>query len=131
MTSTPDMLKVATDFYKNLLHLKLNPKFILALVSGLTQSLSLRRIITCWKNPFLRMKKKNAIMSSYANGAPGRDGLSFLFYQTFGVCLKTYCMWLVKDFEDGVLDVYRFNFPIITLIPKEPDAKEMKKKSSY
>jgi hypothetical protein len=36
-------------------------------------------------------------------------------------------MALVRDFESGSLDVSRINFVIITLIPKEPEAKDMKK----
>jgi hypothetical protein len=36
-------------------------------------------------------------------------------------------MALVRDFESGSLDVPRINFSIITLIPKEPEAKKMKK----
>lgn len=35
-------------------------------------------------------------------------------------------MALVRDFENGVLDMARLNYAIITLIPKEPDAKLMK-----
>jgi hypothetical protein len=34
---------------------------------------------------------------------------------------------LVRDFESGSLDVSRINFSIITLIPKEPEVKDMKK----
>jgi hypothetical protein len=34
---------------------------------------------------------------------------------------------LVKDFESGKLDVARLNYAIITLIPKEQDAREMRK----
>jgi hypothetical protein len=36
-------------------------------------------------------------------------------------------MALAIDFWNGTLDVYRLNFSIITLIPKEPEAREMKK----
>jgi hypothetical protein len=36
-------------------------------------------------------------------------------------------MALVGDFEKGSLDVSRINFAIITLIPKEPEARDMKK----
>ena len=36
-------------------------------------------------------------------------------------------MALVRDFEDGSLDIQRLNYAIVTLIPKEPDAKDMKK----
>ena len=36
-------------------------------------------------------------------------------------------MALVRDFERGSLDIQRLNYSIVTLIPKEPDAKNMKK----
>ena len=36
-------------------------------------------------------------------------------------------MALVRDFESGELNVSRLNYVIITLIPKEPDARDMKK----
>ena len=36
-------------------------------------------------------------------------------------------MALVRDFEEGKLDLQRLNFALIVLIPKEPDAREMKK----
>jgi hypothetical protein len=36
-------------------------------------------------------------------------------------------MALVRDFESVVLDIARPNFSIITLISKEPDARDMKK----
>ena len=36
-------------------------------------------------------------------------------------------MALVKDFENGILDVQILNYSIVTLIPKEPDAKNMRK----
>jgi hypothetical protein len=55
------------------------------------------------------------------------DGLSFLFYQTFWEVLKRDFMALAVDFWSGNLDVFRLNLSIITLIPKEPDARDMKK----
>ena len=66
-------------------------------------------------------------MGSYASGAPGPDGLSFLFYQHFWEVIKHDFMALVTDFENGTLDVQRLNYSIVTLIPKEPDAKNMRK----
>lgn len=36
-------------------------------------------------------------------------------------------MALVQDFHSGALDVARLNFSILTLIPKEQNAREMKK----
>ena len=76
---------------------------------------------------FSEREIKEAIFGSYAHGAPGPDGLSFLFYQTFWDVIKTDFMVLVRDFEEGKLDMPRMNFALIVLIPKEPDAKDMKK----
>jgi hypothetical protein len=36
-------------------------------------------------------------------------------------------MNLVKSFEDNMLNLDRLNFAMITLIPKEPDARILKK----
>jgi hypothetical protein len=36
-------------------------------------------------------------------------------------------MALIRDFERGTVDVSRLNFAIITLIPKERDARDTKK----
>ena len=36
-------------------------------------------------------------------------------------------MALFKDFYEGELDIYRLNFAMITLVPKEKDATSMKK----
>jgi hypothetical protein len=41
--------------------------------------------------------------------------------------LKDDLMAMFKDFHDGKLDIFRLNFAILTLIPKEPDASSMKK----
>jgi hypothetical protein len=38
--------------------------------------------------PFFEEEIKEAIFSSYAEGAPGPDGLSFLFYQKFWEVIK-------------------------------------------
>ena len=41
--------------------------------------------------------------------------------------IKNDLMNLVKDFEDNMLNLDRLNFAMITLIPKEPDARILKK----
>lgn len=64
---------------------------------------------------------------SYAEGAPGPDGLSFMFYQHFWDLIKEDFMALIHSFELGELDVSRLNYAVLTLIPKEPDAKFLKK----
>ena len=70
------------------------------------------------EKPFSEEEIKLSIDGSYACGAPGLDGFSFLFYQRFWPVIKNDFMALVKKFEDGTLDVPRLKFTIITLIPK-------------
>lgn len=70
---------------------------------------------------------KEAIFGSYVEGAAGPDGFSFLFYQKFWEIIKADFMALVREFEKGKLNVSRLNYAIITLIPKEPEAKNLKK----
>ena len=70
---------------------------------------------------------KEAVFGSYAAGAPSPDGFSFLFYQKFWDLIKHDMMALVREFESGDLNVSRLNYAIITLIPKELDARDMKK----
>jgi hypothetical protein len=57
----------------------------------------------------------------------GSNGLSFLFFQTFWEIIKDDLLELFEDWFNGRLDIYRLNFAMITLIPKEDDAKEMRK----
>jgi hypothetical protein len=79
------------------------------------------------EKPFTKDEIKTVVFESYAAGAPGPDGFSFLFYQKFWEVIKHDLMALVKDFESGHLNVSRLNYAIITLIPEEPEAKDMKK----
>ena len=79
------------------------------------------------RRPFSMDEIKEAVFGSYAAGAPGPDGFSFLFYQKFWDLIKHDLMALVREFESGNLNVSRLNYAIITLIPKEPDARDMKK----
>jgi len=76
---------------------------------------------------FTEAEVRNAVFSSYAEGAPGPDGLPFLFYQTLWDTIKGDFMNLVSLFEKGDLNLDRLNFAMITLIPKEPDARTLKK----
>ena len=79
------------------------------------------------RRPFSMDEIKEAVFGSYAAGAPGPDGFSFLFYQKFWDLIKHDLMALVREFESGNLNVSRLNYAIITLIPKELDARDMKK----
>jgi hypothetical protein len=77
--------------------------------------------------PFSEDEIKKAIFESYADGAPGPDGFSFMFYHHFWDLIKGDFMRVVKDFESVHLNLDRLNYAVITLIPKEPEAKLLKK----
>jgi hypothetical protein len=76
--------------------------------------------------PFSKGEIKEAVFSSYSDGAPRTDGLPFLFYQKFWEILKDDPVRLFKDFHKGELDLYRLICAMITLIPKVEEARDMK-----
>ena len=76
--------------------------------------------------PFSELEIKNAIFSCYAEGAPGPDGLSFLFYQKFWNLIKNDVMHLFDAFHRGDLELKRLNFALVSLIPKVGEATNMK-----
>jgi hypothetical protein len=77
--------------------------------------------------PFSEDEIKEAIFGSYAEGAPGPDGFPFLFYQKFWELIKGDLTNLFRDFEKNEADLFRINFAMLTLIPKEADATSFKK----
>ena len=76
---------------------------------------------------FSEEEVKEALFGSYSHGAPGPDGFSFLFLQQFWVTIKKDIMAIFIDFYNGDLDIYRLNFAILTIIPKEKEATTMNK----
>jgi hypothetical protein len=76
---------------------------------------------------FSEKEVKEAIFGSYAEGAPGPNGFSFHFYQHFWELIRPYFMAMVKDWNDGNLDLFRLNFSLLTLIPKEPEVVTIQK----
>jgi hypothetical protein len=78
-------------------------------------------------NIFTLEEVKEAIFGSYADGAPGPDGLSFFFYQKYWDIIAQDLLNLFDAWFDEKLDIFRLNFAMITLIPKENDARTMKK----
>jgi hypothetical protein len=50
---------------------------------------------------FFEDEVKRAIDSSYAKGAPGPDGFSFIFYQKFRHVIKKDFMAVIKGFGQG------------------------------
>lgn len=73
------------------------------------------------------IKIENVIFSCYAEGAPRPDGVPFLFYQKFWDTINKDIVSMFDDFFAGNLDLYRLNFALLTLIPKEQGARNMRK----
>jgi hypothetical protein len=76
---------------------------------------------------FTEEEIKKAVFESYADGAPGPDGISFMFYQKYWEVIKGDFLKMFEDYYKGELDLYRLNFALITVIPKEKDARTMNK----
>ena len=127
VTETKDLLSLATDYYKSLfgyeqkLDVKLGDNFwskeerISLLENELLEA------------PFSKAEIKEAVFGSYSDGAPGPDGFSFMFYQHFWETIKGDLMELFSCFERDELDLARLNYDMITPIPKENEAKHLKK----
>lgn len=121
------MMDIAVDYYKNLF--RFEDRGPLSLDDNFWEETDK---VTITENellsaPFSEEEIREAIFSCYAEGAPGPDGLPFLFYQKFWDLVKTDIVSMFQDFLAGNLDLYRLNFALLTLIPKEQDAKDMKK----
>jgi hypothetical protein len=76
---------------------------------------------------FIKAEIKQAIDSAYADGALGPDGFSFMVHQKFSEAIKHDIMAMVKGFEKGEINISRINYAMIILIPKEEDARSLKK----
>jgi hypothetical protein len=77
--------------------------------------------------PFSEKEVREVVFGSYAEGAPGPDGVSFLFYQKFWDTIKDDLLNLVRSFQDNKLDLFRINFATLTLIPRVEETSEIKK----
>jgi hypothetical protein len=121
------MLNIAVDFYKNLFGKE----------NRLNKSLDNNfwkenERVTAAENdflgaPFTDFEVKETIFVSYAEGAPSPDGLPFLFYQQFLECIKNDLIAMFQAFWEGNLNLSRLNYTTVILIPKENDAKTLKK----
>jgi hypothetical protein len=76
---------------------------------------------------FSEQEVKDAVFGSYAEGAPGPDGFPFLFYQHLWNLVKKDLLLMFDDWNNDELDLFRLNFSLLTLIPKEADVVTIKK----
>jgi hypothetical protein len=127
ITDNKEMLKVANDYYKDLFKfqnrrdIRLQDNFFLDDEKVLVEENIMLG------NAFNEEEVREAVFGSYAGGAPGPDGLSFMFYQKFWDIIKEDLIDMFNVWFSDDLDLYRLNFAMITLIPKENDARSMKK----
>ena len=71
---------------------------------------------------FSEKEVKVAIFNMKHNKAPGPDGFPIEFYQKFWSLISKDIMDLFNDFYSGALDLARFNYGVVTLLPKVADA---------
>ena len=126
-SDTREMLKIASDFYKDLFKKEDRGGFNLSQDFFSAEEKISEDNNETLQAPFSEKEVRDAIFGSYSEGAPGPDGLSFLFLQEFWETIKQDVMALYDDCHAGNLDIYRLNFAMITLIPKEEDATNMRK----
>ena len=124
---TPSMLQHAGEFYKSLFGQE--PTLGLSLGENFW---SAEEILKEEERGFLEASfserdVKDAVFGSYAEGAPGPGGLPFLFYQVFWEVVKEDLLNLFRAFEDGSLNLARLNYATVVLIPRENEAKSLKK----
>lgn len=120
------MMRIALDFYKNLFAEE--PDVGVHLATDFWEEEDKVRDEECamLDAPFSEEEIREAIFSCYPEGAPGPDGLPILFYQKFLHLVKGDVVAMFSDFYSGKLDLYRFNFALVTLIPKVENASNMK-----
>jgi hypothetical protein len=123
----PEILKHGTDFYKRLFGEEPRENFRLD-----DEFWDDSEKISLEENQMLEAELteeeiKRAIDNSYSEGAPVSDGFSFMFYHRFWSTNKDDLMAIVRGFERGEVNIARLNYAMIILIPKEDDAKPLKK----
>jgi hypothetical protein len=116
------MMKIVVDYYKSLFGFEEKLDINLA-----NDFWNVEDLVSVEQNCLLdaifsENEIRDAVFGSYAEGAPGPDGFSFLFYQQFWELIKDDFLAMVDDWNKGNLDLFRLNFSLLTLIPKEDDA---------
>ena len=101
VTDTREMLKVSCDFYKDIF--KKEPR------NGCKLSNNFFSEDEKVKSPendmlevgFIEAEIKKAVFDSYADGAPGPDGIPFFFYQHFWDLIKDELIAMFNEFHKG------------------------------
>jgi hypothetical protein len=78
------------------------------------------------EKPFSESEIKESVFSMEKNTAPGPDHFPIEFYQHCWDIIKVDLVALFADFYNMKLDIGRFNYGIITLLPKVKEANTIK-----
>jgi hypothetical protein len=76
--------------------------------------------------PFDMEEIREVVFSMKHNRAPGPDNIPTEFFQEFWHTIKTDLFNLFQDFYAGTLNIERLNYGLVTLIPKVPNAADIK-----
>jgi hypothetical protein len=76
--------------------------------------------------PFDMKEIREVVFSMKHNRAPGPDSIPAEFFQEFWDTIKNDLFNLFQDFHAGTLNIERLNFGVVTLIPKVPNAIDIK-----
>jgi hypothetical protein len=115
---TKVMIKLAVDYYKALFGFKEKISIDLAMDFWLENEKVTDEQNLMLDADFTEQEVKDAVFGSYAEGAPGPDGFSFLFYQHFWDLVRHDLMLMISDWNKKDLDLYMLNFFQLTLILK-------------
>jgi hypothetical protein len=123
VSANDEINKVATDFYRDL--------FGPSQVSSINMSnFHMNRLSEedhfLLTAPFTIEEIKLVVFSLKHNSATGPDGIPAEFFQDFWELIHIDLWNLFKDFYDGVLDIKRLNFGLVTLIPKVDNPTDMR-----
>jgi hypothetical protein len=122
VSADDDINKVATNFYKDLFGPSPASSINMSNFHMNRLSEEDRILLTA---PFTIEEIKLVVFSLKHNSAPGPDGIPAEFFQDFWELIHIELWNLFKDFYDGVLDIKRLNFGLVTLIPKVDNPTDM------
>jgi hypothetical protein len=121
------MLDASSEYYKNLFKFEPRPEMNISNEFFSREEKFSKEESESLESKFTEIEIKKAMFESYPDGAHGPDGITFRFYQKFWEVIKEDLLDMFSGFYHDKLDLYRLNFALITIIPKENDARVMSK----
>lgn len=74
----------------------------------------------------MKLKSRKQFFDMKDNSAPGPNGFRVTFFKNFWETVKGDYNNFLRDFYDEKLDIKRFNYGVITLVPKSKEANNIK-----